>query len=154
MKDSYENPSTNNRGRSLIDLDNYKRDAFDIHGFALRQVLDDVILVEYVDTNDCRDVMRNGIVLPSAHINHIWRIAVVHLAGPNCKLVKIGDHVCFPSDKGLPVSGINIVNENGNKIQLKAACFLSESRIFGVCTQLDISNDESVASILNDSSAK
>ena len=139
---SYNDPATNNRGRSIIDLDTYRNDAFSVHGYALENLLEDVILVEYKDTADGRDVLRNGIVIPTAHVKHTWRIAYVHLAGTNCKTVKVGDHVCFPSDKGIPVSGVTILDPDKKEVYLKNACFLSEGRIFGVCKKLAGANKQ------------
>lgn len=126
------NVGTNNRGKSLIDLDNYRNDSFSIYEYSLKEVMDDVILVEYVDTPDGRDVMRNGILIPTSQIKYVWRIAQVHLAGPNCKQAKVGDKVCFPSDKGIPVANMNIIDKDGEKKCIKNACFLSEARIFGI----------------------
>lgn len=124
--------ATNNRGRSVIDLDRYEKDGFSLFGFHLTGVLDDIILVEYVDTNDGRDVVRNGIVLPAAHIQHLWRIGRALLVGPNCKTVKAGNYITFPNDKGIKASGIT-VKVDGELKRYGNAVFLNEPRIFGVC---------------------
>ena len=150
-KDSPINAATNNRGRSLINLDTYKNEGFNISGYALETVVDDVILVEYVDTADGREVLRNGIIRPVAHVNMMWRIAVVHLVGSGCKQVKPGDFVCFPGDKGLNAVDVDVI-KGGTVKHVKNACFLSESRIFGICQPIE--DNESVASIINNSAAE
>ena len=115
----------------LIDLDTYNNDNFTLLGFKLSQVLDDIILIKYADLADETGdtVMRNGIAIPLAHVERAWRIGQVVLAGPNCKYVKVNDYVCFPSDKGLPCSNLDVDNVG----ILKDATFLNESRIFGIC---------------------
>ena len=129
---------TNDYG--LIDLDTYNNDNFTLLGFKLSQVLDDIILIKYADlADDTGDtVMRNGIAIPLAHVERAWRIGKVVLAGPRCQYVKVNDYICFPSDKGLPCSNLDVDNVG----ILKDATFLNESRIFGICktTTLNSSN--------------
>lgn len=115
----------------LIDFDDYRNDNFTLFGFKLSEVLDDIILIQYADAGDDRGdtVMRNGLALPLAHIEKAWRIGKVVLAGHNCKRVKVNDFVCFPSDKGIPCSNLDVENVG----VLKDATFLNEGRIFGIC---------------------
>ena len=117
--------------RGLIDLDLYRNDNFSLFGFELSQVMDNVILVEYSDLGDDtgQTVMRNGIMIPIAHVQRAWRIGRIILAGPRCLQVKAGDHVCFPSDKGIPCSNLDIEGVG----VVRDAVFLNEDRIFGVC---------------------
>lgn len=131
--------------RGLIDLDTYTNDNFTLLGFKLSQVLDDILLIKYADlADDTGDtVMRNGIMVPLAHVERAWRIGQVVLAGPLCGHTKVGDYVCFPSDKGLPCSNLDV---DGVGI-LKDATFLNEARIFGICKRASLSNsDESTTS--------
>ena len=124
------NADPNDHG--IINLDTYRNDNFSLFEYKLSQVLDDVLLVQYVDiAHDAtgQTVMRNGIALPLAHIQKAWRIGKVVLAGPQCNHVKVGDFICFPSDKGIPCSNID-VSDVGT---LKDSIFLNESRVFGVC---------------------
>ena len=65
-----------------------------------------VIICPNCGHEHCR-VVRNGIIRPVAHVNFMWRIAKVHLAGPSCKRVKVGDYVCFPGDRGLNAANID-----------------------------------------------
>ena len=96
--------------RGLIDLDTYTNDNFTLLGFKLSKVLDDILLIKYADLGDETGevVMRNGIMVPLAHVQRAWRIGKVVLAGPRCRYTKVGDFVCFPSDKGLPCSNLDV----------------------------------------------
>ena len=68
-------------------------------------------------------------MVPLAHVQRAWRIGEVILAGPRCECATVGDFVCFPSDKGLPCSNLDV-----DKVGiLKDATFLNEARIFGIC---------------------
>ena len=122
--------------RGLIDLDTYTNDNFTLLGFKLSKVLDDILLIKYADLGDETGevVMRNGIMVPLAHVQRAWRIGKVVLAGPRCRYTKVGDFVCFPSDKGLPCSNLDV---DGIGI-LKDATFLNEARIFGICKPADL----------------
>jgi hypothetical protein len=119
----------------LIDLDQYTNDVFSLFGYKLSSVLDDILLVQYADLADETGdtVMRNGVAIPLAHVQKAWRIGRVVLAGPKCRNVKQGDYICFPSDKGIPCSNLD-VDEVG---VLKDALFLNEDRIFGVCKPIE-----------------
>ena len=117
--------------KGTIQLDNYSGgENFNLFGYELTSVLDDIILVKYVDcTEDGSEIMKNGVLVPINASTFTWRIGEVLLAGPNCTLVKVGDHVCFPNDKGIAVGNLEI--EKFGKV--KNSCFLNEDRIFGVC---------------------
>ena len=60
---------------------------------------------------------------------YAWRLGEVVLAGPKCSLVKTGDVVCFPHDKGIQVGNLEVVGQG----KLRNSCFLNEDRIFGIC---------------------
>ena len=119
------------RVKGTIQLDNYVgSENFNLFGYELTHVLDDIILVKYVDCNDeGTEILKNGVWVPINTSTFTWRIGEVLLAGPNCDLVKVGDHVCFPNDKGIAVGNLEIA-EHG---KVKNSCFLNENRIFGVC---------------------
>jgi hypothetical protein len=120
---------------SALNFDKHASDTFTlIDDFELDKVLDNIILVRYVDTPDSNQtVMRNGILVPIDHTKAAWRIGQIILAGPDCKNVKVDDYVCFPNDKGIPVS--NVVVRGLGKI--KQSIFLDETRIFGVCSKAE-----------------
>jgi hypothetical protein len=121
----------NDQVKGAVQLDNYAgSENFNLFGYELTNVLDDIILVKYVDCNDQgTEILKNGVWVPVNTSTFTWRIGEVLLAGPNCKLVKVGDHVTFPNDKGIAVGNLEIA-EHG---KVKNSCFLNEDRIFGVC---------------------
>lgn len=126
--------------RGLINLDSYTEDSFSIFGFELSTLLDDILLVKYVDmTEDGKSIVRNGIHIPINNVQKAWRIGQVILAGDLCKLVKQGDHICFPHDKGIPVSNLDVQGYG----KVRDAVFLNEQRIFGICNKLEPDADKS-----------
>ena len=118
-------PKLEDRIGGVIQIDNYKSQSLELDGWTLEKVLDNILMVQYLDLNeDGTEVNRNGIWLPINAVNHVWRIGKVILAGPDCRTVKEGDNVVFPNDKGIQVANLN---------DLKHIVFLNEDRIFGVC---------------------
>lgn len=112
--------------KGVIQLEAYADKPFELADWTLTSVLDDILLVQYVDASeDGREVMRNGIYVSVDVTTHVWRVGKVVLAGPNCRFTKVDDYVVFPNDKGIRASNIN---------GIKNAVFLNEPRIFGVCT--------------------
>lgn len=108
-----------------VQLEQYQGHALELDGWNLTKVLDDILMVQYVDVNeDGTEIKRGSIWVPINTVNFVWRVGKVILAGPNCKTVKEGDHIVFPNDKGIQAANIN---------DYKNIVFLSESRIFGVC---------------------
>jgi len=137
--------------KSLIDLSELPKNSFNsvFFGYNLKTVLDDVLLVRYVDeTEDGSSIVRNGIVVPINADTRAWRIGEVILCGPTAKHVKKGDYVCFPNNLGVPVANLDI-DEYGT---LKKGLFLNEQRIFGICSLRK--DDESVASHIKKTSSK
>ena len=119
-------------------------------GYNLKSVLDDILLVKYVDeTEDGTSIMRNGLLVPINTDTKAWRIGEVILAGNNVKVAKIGEYVCFPNNLGVPISNIEIDGYG----KLKKGIFLNEQRIFGICT-LRKDDNESIASHIKKSSSK
>lgn len=114
-----------------VQLDSYtSSENFNLFGYELSNVLDDILLVKYVDCNDDgTEILKNGVWVPVNVSTFTWRIGQVILAGPNCTLVEVGDHVCFPNDKGIQVGNLVVKGEG----KLANSCFLNEDRIFGVC---------------------
>jgi len=138
--------------KSLIDFSELPKNSFDsvFFGYNVKCVLDDVLLVKYVDeTEDGTNIIRNGIVVPINADTKAWRIGKVILAGNNVKVAKPGDFVCFPNNLGVPIANIDVENYG----ELKKGIFLNEQRIFGICTQRKNDN-ESVSSNIKKSSSK
>jgi cellobiose-specific phosphotransferase system component IIB len=126
--------------KSLIDMSELPKNSFNsvFYGFSLKQLLDDVMLVKFVDeTPDGTNIMRNGIVVPINVDTKAWRIGEVVLIGPSAKYAKVGDYVCFPNNLGIPVANIDI-DKYGT---LKKGIFLNEQRIFGICSVLEDKNN-------------
>jgi hypothetical protein len=117
--------------KGTVKLDKYtSSENFNLFGYELTHVLDDILLVKYVDcTDDGSEIWKNGVLVPINVSTFTWRIGEVILAGNNCKLVKKGDYITFPNDKGIQVGNL-IVKDVG---RLPNACFLNEDRIFGIC---------------------
>lgn len=120
-----QRPDMEDRIGGLVQIDNYKGSEFELDGWKLSRVLDDILMVQYADINEEGDLVKRGSMWVPIHaVNHVWRVGKVLLAGPNCKTVKEEDYIVFPNDKGIQVSNLN---------GLKNIVFLNESRIFGVC---------------------
>ena len=112
-----------NHVKGVVQLDAYEGSDINLSGWELTQVLDDILFVEYADTDDDgKTINRGGLHVPLNVNTMAWRIGKVVLAGPNAT-VKTGDYVMFPNDKGLQAA-----NVNGRK----KVVFLNEARIFGV----------------------
>jgi co-chaperonin GroES (HSP10) len=108
-----------------IQIDHYLGQDFNLDGWKLTKVLDDILMCQYIDVSqDGTEVKRGSIYVPINAVNFTWRLAKVILAGPECKTVKEGDVIVFPNDKGIQVANMN---------DMKHIVFLNEARIFGVC---------------------
>lgn len=117
--------------KSLIDLSSNSRNSLNsvFVGYDLESLLDDIILVEFVDEGGTSNtIVRNGIVVPVNADTSAWRIGKVILCGSSCHKVKNGDHICFPNNMGVPIANIDVVNYG----RVSHGIFLNEQRIFGV----------------------
>jgi hypothetical protein len=108
-----------------VQLEQYQGHALELDGWNLTNVLDDILMVQYIDVNeDGTEIKRGSLWVPINTVNFVWRVGKVILAGPNCKTVKPDDFIVFPNDKGIQAANIN---------DIKNIVFLSENRIFGIC---------------------
>ena len=117
--------------KSLIDLSVPTEGSFDsaIVGYQMCRLMEDVILCKFKDeTEDGTALIRNGIHIPLNVDTKAWRIGEVLLAGTKCEYVKVGDHICFPNNLGVPISNIEVQDIG----KVKKGIFLNESRIFGI----------------------
>jgi hypothetical protein len=109
--------------KGMVRLEDYVNSDLNLVGWELTNVLDDILMCQFVDINaDGTEIFRGGIWVPIHASTQAWRVAKVLLAGPRAK-VKVGQHVIFPSTFGLKANNIN---------NLKNIVFLNEDRIFGV----------------------
>lgn len=125
--------------RSLIDLSGFPSNSLDssLIGYDLVDVLDDIILAEFVDVSSSgNEIVRNGLVVPINAQTNAWRIGLVVLAGKGCQLVKKGDYICFPNNMGVNISKIE-VEDHG---LVETGQFLNEHRIFGVVKPRSLKN--------------
>jgi len=126
--------------KSLIDFSELPKNSFDsvFIGYNLKNVLDDIILATFVDESENgREIIRNGILVPINTDTRAWRLGKVILTGPNVKIAKVDDIICFPNNMGVPISNIDVDNYG----TVKKGIFINEQRIFGICSQR--SNNES-----------
>lgn len=117
--------------KSLIDLSSTPRNAFNsiFVGYDLDQLLDDIILAEFVDEGGSENtIVRNGILVPVNADTNAWRIGRVILSGNSCHKVKKGDLICFPNNMGVPIANIVVTNHG----TVDHGIFLNEQRIFGI----------------------
>lgn len=128
--------------KSLIDLSSHSKNTFNsvFVGYDLSALLDDIILVEFVDEGGTANtIVRNGILVPVNAETNAWRVGKVILSGQSCRLVKRGDHVMFPNNMGVPIANIEVIGHGS----VKHGIFLNEQRIFGVVTpRKDASNTD------------
>lgn len=111
-----------------IQIEHYVDGDFDLMGWQLDKVLDNILMVQYADVNDEGTAVKRGSIwVPLGAVKQTWRIAKVIKAGPKCVQVKEGDYVVFPNDRGMQVANLN---------GLKNVAFLNEDRIFGICSSL------------------
>lgn len=107
----------------------HSTDTYELSDCVITQTLDDVLMLQYIDVSETgQEVMRNGLFVSLDVTTHVWRVARVIFAGPNCKTVKAGDNVVFPNDKGIRASVVN---------GLKNIVFLSEARVIATCNLKD-----------------
>lgn len=122
--------------KSLIDLTTHSDNDFGLADYDLCSLFDDLLLAEFADETIDGDIIRDGVIVPANTIQRAWRVGRVILAGTGCKNVKTGDHIIFPHDKGIPISGITIDGHG----KLEHGIFLNEERLFGVCKPKDESS--------------
>ena len=115
--------------KSLIDLSTHSDNDFGLSEYDLCGLYDDLILAEFADETIDGDIIRDGVIVPANTIQRAWRVGRVILAGTGCKNVSTGDHIIFPHDKGIPISGVTVQGHG----HLKHGIFLNEERLFGKC---------------------
>jgi cellobiose-specific phosphotransferase system component IIB len=120
--------------KSHIDLSSLSEGDFGLNDYSLSFILDNVILVEYIDLSvEGDNILRNGIYVPVNTLTKAWRKGRVRLIGPRVDYVKEEDIVIFPNNLGVPVSNIEVTGYG----KVKNGIFLNEDRIFGICKPLN-----------------
>lgn len=120
-----ELPSHMDRVKGLVNPEDYAGSNLSLEDFEIDLLLDDTILVKYVDGNS-EEKNVGGIIVQQAVTKTTWRVGQILLAGVGCKEMKDGDYVLFPNDKGMPAKDITFAGEKHKEV-----IFLSEARIFG-----------------------
>lgn len=107
-----------------MNLDEYRNTKLP-SDWTVTKVLDDVIMAEFVDTDDSgENVERNGVFIPVDVSKSLWRVGIVRLIGPKCSdQVKIGSYICWPNDKGIRALSVD------GKVKY---VFINEARVFGI----------------------
>lgn len=118
-------------GRSLIDLTDPRlgKSGFDLEGYELSKVFDDIVLVQLIDTDETGLIKKGELYVSSSKTVKTWRKGKVLLIGKNVTQCNPGDIVIFPNDNGIQVSNINVKNQGF----IYRGIFIAENRIFGVC---------------------
>jgi co-chaperonin GroES (HSP10) len=113
-----------NETRGLPSLDLTEMQGSDVPpDYEIQEVLGDILMCEVADENETGEINRGGIWLKQEVTAKLWRVAKVIKTGPQCSgVVKEGDHVMYPSDKGIPMIQHH-----------KKYIFLNEQRIFCTC---------------------
>ena len=115
----------NDEVKGLVQVENYKGAHIPLDKWDIITPLDDIIMAEYVDSTDGEHVERDGLLLPTAMVQHSWRVCKVLKTGPKvANEIKEGTYIMIPSDKGLPAVQNTV---NGKKKQI---VFINEARIF------------------------
>ena len=122
--------------KSIIDMSTHSDNDFGLSDYDLCDLFDDLLLAEYADETLEGDIIRDGVIIPANTVQRAWRVGRVILAGHGCKNVTKGDHIIFPHDKGIPISGITVTGHG----KLAHGIFLNEERLFGVCKPKDESS--------------
>ena len=99
-------------------------------GFEFEALFGDILMCELVDEDQDGNVWRDGVWVNQDITKKLWRRGKVALAGPECKGIDIGDHVAYPSDRGIPMVSAN----------KKKYIFLNQERLFGKLKPIDIPN--------------
>ena len=91
----------------------------------ITDVLDDIIMVQFVDVEEDGFVKRDSLFLKTDPTKQLWRVGKVILSGPECSdRIRPGVHIIFPNDKGIQVPKVG---------GFENVAFINEERIFGIC---------------------
>ncbi len=113
-----------------IDLDKMGSVEVPALDWVIDEVLDDIIMAQFVDIVDGEYISRNGVLVKLDVAKQLWRVGKVLKVGPECnEKIKPGVHVLFPNDRGIHVPKVG---------GLTNICFINEERIFGIVSSAKI----------------
>jgi hypothetical protein len=105
-----------------IDLDEANGGYIDptLDGYAIDNLMHDLILAEYLDSNNNGEVKRGEIYLPmSLSEQKAWRVAKIIKHGPDVpETLRVGTIIRFPANKGINTAadGKNLVFLNADRV--------------------------------------
>ena len=113
---------------------------FGMEDFVLTKLMDDVILLEFIDlvSGEGGDfIQRNGIVIPIHNVNNAWRKGKVILKGPRVKYTEVGEIVMFPANMGIEIGNVEVKGHG----KVRKGLFINEQRMFGMCEPKEKENE-------------
>jgi len=120
--------------KSLLDFSaNTLPTDFNLEDHVLSKILDDTVMVEYIDVIDAGPggmaISRGGIAIPLSNVHNAWRKAKVVLKGQSVKQLEVGEIVLLPHNMGIGITNVEV--EGYGKV--KNGLFIREQAIFGAC---------------------
>lgn len=106
-----------------LGLEKYKVEPMPALDWKFTELLDDIIMVKYLDTDHEGNIKRGSFFIPGDIARNIWRVGEIVMKGDSVKApLEIGKAVMFAADKGIPC-----VLHNKDQV-----VFLNADRVFGV----------------------
>lgn len=123
-----------NQNKGMIEVERYSGANFDVDtDFEIVAMPFDTLLVHFED-GDADNKLKGGIFVPTgATDKKVWRTGKVLMAGVGCKLVKTGDYVTFPNDKGINAKAVNVAGVG----VVNHCIFIAEDRIFAISQKVN-----------------
>lgn len=119
-----------NANKGMIEVEKYSGADFNVDTeYEIVAMPFDTLLVKFED-GDADHKIKDGIYVPTgaSEQGKVWRTGKVLMAGVGCRLVKAGDYVTFPNDKGINAKAINVAD-----VGIVNHCiFIAEDRIFAI----------------------
>jgi len=118
-----------NKNKGIIEIERYSGANWDVDtDYQIAKMPFDTLLVHFED-GDADGKKMGSLYIPTGATDiKVWRTGKVLMAGTGCTLVKEGDYVTFPNDKGINAKAINV---KGMGI-VHHCIFIAEDRIFAI----------------------
>lgn len=124
---SYAEEILGDNVKGLVQVESYKGEVIPLDKWEVISPMEDIIMAEYVDTEDGDNVERDGIIIPKSMNEKTWRVVKVLKRGPKVSdIIQEGSFLITPGDKGIPTI---MTSKTGKK---KFLLFINEARIFCV----------------------